>query len=46
MRLGADAPTLRISLVIRKADQDSRPLLALHEAMTATLGGRAAYAAM
>jgi DNA-binding transcriptional LysR family regulator len=45
VRLGSDAPTLQISLVIRKADEDSRPLLALHEAMAATLGGPIALAA-
>jgi DNA-binding transcriptional LysR family regulator len=42
IRLGSEVPTLQISLVIRKADEDSRLLLALREAMTATLGARAA----
>ncbi|MNY13711.1 MULTISPECIES: LysR family transcriptional regulator [Cupriavidus] len=37
VRLGADAPTLQISLVSRKADEDSRVLQALTEAVERTL---------
>jgi hypothetical protein len=37
LRLGADAPTLQISLVSRKADEDSRVLQALTEAVERTL---------
>lgn len=37
IRLGADAPVLQVSLVLRKADEDSRLLQALREAVTATL---------
>src|SRR5437868_1842277 len=38
VRLGSDAPTLQISLVVRKTDEDSRLLVALREAMEATIG--------
>jgi DNA-binding transcriptional LysR family regulator len=37
VRLGPDAPVLQMSLVLRKADEDSRPLQALREAVEATL---------
>lgn len=37
VRLGAEAPTLQISLVSRKADEDSRVLQALTEAVERTL---------
>lgn len=37
VRLGLDAPVLQMSLVLRKADEDSRPLQALREAVEATL---------
>lgn len=37
IRLGADAPVLQVSLVLRKADEDSRLLQALREAVEATL---------
>lgn len=37
VRLGADAPTLQISLVSRRADEDSRVLQALTEAVERTL---------
>ncbi|MEH3087947.1 MAG: LysR family transcriptional regulator [Xylophilus ampelinus] len=33
VRLGRGAPVLRLSLVMRKADAESRPLRALHDAM-------------
>jgi len=37
IRLGPDAPVLQMSLVLRKADEDSRLLQALREAVEATL---------
>ena len=37
IRLGADAPVLQVSLVLRKADEDSRLLQALREAVEVTL---------
>lgn len=37
IRLGAEAPVLQVSLVLRKADEDSRLLQALREAVEATL---------
>lgn len=37
VRLGPDAPVLQMSLVLRKADEDSRPLQALREVVEATL---------
>jgi DNA-binding transcriptional LysR family regulator len=37
LRLGRDAPILRISLVTRKSDSDSRPLSALKDAMTTVM---------
>lgn len=37
VRLGRAAPVLQLSLVMRKADADSRPLQALHGAMRAAL---------
>lgn len=40
VRLGRDAPKLRVSLVTRKADEDDRRLLALRGAMESTLKGR------
>jgi DNA-binding transcriptional LysR family regulator len=42
VRLGADAPRLRVSLVMRKADEDDRRLIALRAAMESTLKGRGA----
>ncbi len=40
VRLGADAPTLQISLVSRRADEDSRVLQALTEAVERTPAAR------
>lgn len=42
VRLGANAPVLQMSLVLRKADEDSRLLQALREAVDATLSPREA----
>ncbi len=40
VRLGRGSPTVQMSLVTRKADADSRPLLAVKEAMMAALRQR------
>jgi DNA-binding transcriptional LysR family regulator len=37
LKLGRSAPTLQFALVVRKADEDSRPLIALREAMAEVL---------
>jgi DNA-binding transcriptional LysR family regulator len=40
LSLGRGAPRLRVSLVVRKADEDDRRLKALHAAMETTLAAR------